>query len=64
MKDSKHYYGYKLSRGYRSATVWVFDRLTNKLVGTLKRTCAPKLGKSERGPELARFLKHFGITLS
>lgn len=62
-KDIKHYYGYKLSRGQRSCTVWVFQKGTHKLVGTLKRSCNPELSGEARIREQADFLKHFGITI-
>lgn len=62
-KDIKHYYGYKLSRGRRSCTVWVFQKGTHKLVGTCKRTCNPELDDRTRLMEHTDFLKHFGITI-
>lgn len=61
--SNPNYYGCKVAKNYRTATVWVFRKSSQKLVGTIKRTCAPKLPIGERRRELGEFLTPFGITL-
>lgn len=58
-----NYYGHKVARGLRSATVWVFQKKTKRLIGITKRTCNPGTTKQERHADLTEFLSHFGIKL-
>jgi hypothetical protein len=62
--SQENYYGYKVTRGCRSCTVWVFKKKNNKLVGTLTRRCDPRLTREQRETEIADFLNTFGIALT
>jgi len=64
MKTEKHYYGYTVARGLRSATVWVFDKKTSRRISTVKRSFLPHVEKQVRQDGITAFLKCFGITLA